>query len=1049
MKKIICILIVCTSFLSGFGQDATIGEEFITFPTYPFSDPDPVARPGKMYPYFRFDGYSSSSVNKKYKMVVMENQWIKIWIAPEIGGKIWGALDKKTGKYFLYYNNVVKFRNIGMRGAWTSGGIEFNFGSIGHAPTTATPVDYLISNNPDGSVSCFIGALELTSRTEWRVEIRLPSDKAWFETNSYWDNPTNLKTSLYHWQTAAADVGDDLKYYFPGKAYIGHNGEASEWPVMSNGQDISLYKNNNYGSSHSYHILGEYTDWFAGYYQDNGYGFGHWSRYPYKPGKKIWIWALSRSGSIWENLLTDPEKGGRQYTEIQTGLLFNQEADASTMSPFKHRFFEPGAVETFTERWFPISETKGVASISKEGILNLEKSEKGYNLIFQSLSYINDKVQLTDTSGNILSEYPVELSPEQIFEKSVKLDPSNTIIRLKNGELFYEMGDNKKTMLDRPLDIQPEFDWESVYGLYTLGLEKARQRLYDDAKNYFERCLKKDPFFLPAYTSLADIDFKEMKYDDAEKKVMRVISFDTYDPDANFLYGTILMLKKEYNKARDAFGVTLRSNGHRSAALTQLALIALKEKRYEEAWEYISDATLYNGLDLNLYKTAAVISRLKGDEPNYKKYLQRLLDIDPLCHFPEFDLCFSSRDTLARKAFTSKISNEFKSESYIELALWYFNAGLESEASEVMSLCPENPLADYLTAYLAFRNNDPGKSNFYLGRANKASTEFIFPYRNEYGPILKWAGKQQPGWKVKYYNALLYWSKGQLDLAKEYFNDCRDEPDNFSFYLTRGNFIKETGGNEESDYLKALKIGKDNWRPYHILHGYYLSENNYDKALDLSQQAMKIFGNSYIIRFDHSQSLLYTGKYDGCIKLLETTEILPNEGASNGRKIWQNSNILNALKYYSLGKYSKALVFAENASKWPENLGVGKPYDVDERQENFVKSMILEKMGRKKEAELLLNKITEFSKGMPENGSAVNYLTVLALKKLGRQGEADNYFNKWIETSKNELISEWAKLMNTNQKEKASALVILQSPKSGNDEDLIVINEIVFKLDIF
>ena len=167
-----------------------------------------------------------------------------------------------------------------MRGPWTSGGIEFNFGSIGHAPTTATPVDYHIQNNPDGSVSCFVGAIELTSRTEWRVEIRLPADKAWFETRSYWNNPTNLKTSLYHWQTAAADVGDDLKYFYPGTAYIGHDGMASDWPVMSNGTDISLYTNSDYGSSHSYHVLGEYTDWFAGYYQNSDYGFGHWSRYP-------------------------------------------------------------------------------------------------------------------------------------------------------------------------------------------------------------------------------------------------------------------------------------------------------------------------------------------------------------------------------------------------------------------------------------------------------------------------------------------------------------------------------------------------------------------------------------------------------------------------------------------------------------------------------------------------------------------------------------------------------------------------------------------------
>ncbi len=40
----------------------------------------------------------------------------------------------------------MKFRNISLRGPWTSGGIEFNFGVIGHTPATATPVDYVTKN---------------------------------------------------------------------------------------------------------------------------------------------------------------------------------------------------------------------------------------------------------------------------------------------------------------------------------------------------------------------------------------------------------------------------------------------------------------------------------------------------------------------------------------------------------------------------------------------------------------------------------------------------------------------------------------------------------------------------------------------------------------------------------------------------------------------------------------------------------------------------------------------------------------------------------------
>jgi len=50
----------------------------------------------------------------------------------------------------------------------------------------------------------FVGAMDLHSRTVWRVEIRLPKDRAYFETHSFWYNPTSEPTSLYHWMNAAA-----------------------------------------------------------------------------------------------------------------------------------------------------------------------------------------------------------------------------------------------------------------------------------------------------------------------------------------------------------------------------------------------------------------------------------------------------------------------------------------------------------------------------------------------------------------------------------------------------------------------------------------------------------------------------------------------------------------------------------------------------------------------------------------------------------------------------------------------------------------------------
>jgi len=156
MKKLKLILFFFFILQVLMAQKATITEEYREFKTYPYSDPNPnpilTERNFKIYPYFSFDGFSQTAEIKKWKVIKLENDYIEVYILPEVGGKVWEAIEKSTGKEFLYRNNVMKFRNISMRGPWTSGGIEFNLGLIGHTPATASPVDYLTRKNPDGSV---------------------------------------------------------------------------------------------------------------------------------------------------------------------------------------------------------------------------------------------------------------------------------------------------------------------------------------------------------------------------------------------------------------------------------------------------------------------------------------------------------------------------------------------------------------------------------------------------------------------------------------------------------------------------------------------------------------------------------------------------------------------------------------------------------------------------------------------------------------------------------------------------------------------------------
>ena len=318
--------------------------------TYPFSDPNPIPVVDRIYPYFRFDGYTDTPVDKEWTVVELENDYLRVTVFPEIGGKIWSAVEKSTERSFIYDNHVVKFRDIAMRGPWTSGGIEPNYGIIGHTPNCATPVDYETSTGAFGA-RVVVGVLDLLTRTPWRLEITLPSDAAYFTTRSIWHNATPIEQPYYTWMNTGIKAAGNLELVYPGTHHIGHGGEVAPWPIdPATGRNLAFYEQNNFGPYKSYHVVGRHTDFFGAYWHDDEFGMGRYSTRDDKLGKKAWIWGLSRQGMIWEKLLTDTDG---QYVEVQSGRLFNQAAEASTLTPFKHRGFEPHSADTWTRYLVP------------------------------------------------------------------------------------------------------------------------------------------------------------------------------------------------------------------------------------------------------------------------------------------------------------------------------------------------------------------------------------------------------------------------------------------------------------------------------------------------------------------------------------------------------------------------------------------------------------------------------------------------------------------------------------------------------------------------
>ena len=413
-SKFLAALLLLSVSLTLHSQDknSTFKEYNQVYTTYPYSDPSPVPLLTSLYPYFRYDGFTDKPVQKEWKVVELENDFIKVLIFPEVGGKVWTAIEKSTGEPFIYYNHAVKFRDIAMRGPYTSGGLELNYGIIGHTPNCATPVDYIIQNNDDGSVSCTVGVLDLLTRSNWRLEIRLPKDKAYFITRTFWYNSTAVSQPYYHWLNGGYKSAGNLEFIFPGTNYVGHGGEFASWPVNEkNGKKISFYEENNFGGYKSYHVIGKYAGFAGGYWHDDKFGVVRYGDYDDKAGKKIWIWGLSRQGMIWEKLLTDTDG---QYVEMQSGRLFNQNSGGSLFTPFKYKDFAPYATDIWTEYFYPVLNTRGYVEANEYGALNL-KNEDGFLKVYFAPAQRTDD-QLIITEGDKI-----------LYSKKLTLDPHEDI----------------------------------------------------------------------------------------------------------------------------------------------------------------------------------------------------------------------------------------------------------------------------------------------------------------------------------------------------------------------------------------------------------------------------------------------------------------------------------------------------------------------------------------------------------------------------------------------------------------------------------------------
>ena len=360
-----------------------IWEEQVVIPTYAIGPPEPNPQfysggnsqgaQHRIYPYPAYDNLTTEKVDKSYKMVYLENEYVKIGVLPESGGKIFEAIDKTNGYNFFYRQHVIKPALISLLGAWISGGVEWDLPHH-HRATSFLPVQYTIEENPDGTKTVWVGELELRDRMRWAVGLTLHPGKSYLEASFRMINRTPLPTSMLCFSNVAVSVNENYQVIFPPSTQwvTGHGKkDFTPWPIDGNGTDVSRYKNHAPGSMFAWNFQ---DDFLAGY--DHGKQAGTMSVADHNvvPGKKFWTWG-DRPAATGR---TPSYRLRRPLHRAHGGGLLGQSARLQLDAAHETR--------SWTQYWYPFRDIDGVKNANTEAAVNLEVQDGKIRLGFCTTS---------------------------------------------------------------------------------------------------------------------------------------------------------------------------------------------------------------------------------------------------------------------------------------------------------------------------------------------------------------------------------------------------------------------------------------------------------------------------------------------------------------------------------------------------------------------------------------------------------------------------------------------------------------------------------------
>ena len=947
-------------------------EDTLDIKTYPLGPDDPnppFQRQGgswSVYPYpLRDDLREGPAETRSYTALHLENEYLHLIVLPELGGRVYSLYDKVCEREVFYRNNVVKYGLVALRGAWISGGIEFNF-PTGHTYTTVDPVSWELCEGDSHDVASIgIGNVCRLSGMEWAVVLSLHSEARLLLQEVRLSNRTMLPHRHWFWSNAAVPATDDLRLVFPAhKARVA--GGVVDYPVTADGRDLSWYRNHD--RADDIFTLDVTDNFFGCHYADSDFGMANTAGALNMHGRKFFTWGTADDGMMWVDLLTDDDG---QYVELQSGR-FETQSEWGLLNPFE--------VVTWSQQWLPIHGMGGWVCANGEGALNFALTDGGIR-VGAAAAYPADDATLT-----------LRADGARVWRRTMSLNPAEPFC----AELEMPPGCGPETEFTLTLDEETDEGIEALVGyrhppLHTrrpkvaasgAGRAPARQpenecspeelcvratdalsRLEpDQARRLCELACALDADFSPARRTLGALDARAGHFESAREHLRAAVARDPRDAKAKGLLAWVLHRLGEPQEAILMLrGAYQHASAHTWAnAVARQVFISLRPRgrpQHSSALpEFICGQEAYLAI---MRPTWALLHELSPPLDAFKQW---------------------ARDDVHQWLAAAFISQGEDHYRILELALEH---------------CPgaeQYPMVHYLLAHDYHRRGSEKRLARALERARACPLDYCFPSRLEELEALQFAVEQDPAdWKARYLLGNVLSGLERHEEAMAQWREALKLDDTFAVLhrnLGLGALRWEDNPDEAAGhYRRAIERNPADYRYYLDMADIMARRLDSPPAerLELFRAAPDDVQAKWQIAAQVAELLVELGLYDGALETLRAHRFFPWEGARHMRTVYVNALLGRAERHTQHGDHPAALADLEAAMEYPRNLGVGRPARPHDARNYWLAAAEARQLGEEERKAQYLAAAAEEPHGGP---CEADWWKLLALRELGRAEEA-------------------------------------------------------------